>query len=74
VAIDLCHCRRLSRRHGAGRLRGGPPLSRNQKAVNRSHAKVRALVEQAIATLKCSTTRITSLVQAVLTLQLASSN
>lgn len=53
-----------------------------QQAVNRSHAKVRALVEQAIATLKswrllrklrCSTTRITSLVQAVLTLHLASS-
>jgi len=49
-------------------------LSVGQQAVNRSHAKVRALVEQAIATLKCSTTRITSLVQAVLTLQLASSN
>ncbi|MCZ4602317.1 IS5 family transposase [Streptomyces sp. Lzd4kr] len=58
-------------------------LSAGQQAVNRSHAKVRALVEQAIATLKswrllrklrCSTTRITSLVQAVLTLHLASSN
>jgi hypothetical protein len=57
-------------------------LSTGQKAVNRSHAKIRALVEQAIATLKswrllrklrCSTTRITSLVQAVLTLQLAAS-
>jgi len=57
-------------------------LSAGQQAVNRSHAKVRALVEQAIATLKswrflrelrCSTTRITSLVQAVLTLSLASS-
>ncbi len=43
----------------------------------------RALVEQAVATLKtwrllrkprCSTTRVTSLVQAVLTLQLACSN
>jgi hypothetical protein len=53
-----------------------------QQAVNRSHAKIRALVEQAIATLKswrllrrlrCSTTRITSLVQAVLVLQLAAS-
>ncbi|MEW2075538.1 transposase family protein, partial [Streptomyces sp. NPDC013433] len=51
-------------------------------AVNRSHAKIRALVEQAMATLKswrllrkirCSTTRITSLIQAVLTLHLASS-
>ncbi|MFF7704543.1 IS5 family transposase [Streptomyces lydicus] len=57
-------------------------LSAGQQAVNRSHAKVRALVEQAIATLKswrllrklrCSTTRITRLVQAVLTLHLASS-
>ena len=54
-----------------------------QKAVNRSHAKIRALVEQAMATLKnwrllrklrCSTTRITALVQAVLTLHLASSD
>ncbi|WP_031002124.1 IS5 family transposase [Streptomyces sp. NRRL F-5727] len=58
-------------------------LSTNQQAVNRSHAKIRALVEQAIATLKswrvlrklrCSTTRITSLVRAVLTLHLASSS
>jgi hypothetical protein len=57
-------------------------LSAGQKAVNRSHAKIRALVEQAMATLKawrllrrlrCSTTRITSLVQAVLALHLASS-
>ncbi|MFD8847582.1 transposase family protein [Streptomyces sp. NPDC059604] len=57
-------------------------LSVGQKAVNRSHAKIRALVEQAVATLKtwrllrklrCSTTRITALVQAVLTLHLASS-
>ena len=57
-------------------------LSTGQKAVNRSPAKIRALVEQAVATLKswrllrklrCSTTRITSLVQAVLTLHLASS-
>lgn len=56
--------------------------SAGQKAANRSHAKIRALVEQAIATLKCwrllrklrcSTTRITSLVQAVLTLHLTSS-
>ncbi|WP_409470761.1 IS5 family transposase [Streptomyces sp. HC307] len=57
-------------------------LSTGRQAVNRSHAKIRALAEQAIATLKswrllrklrCSTTRITSLVQAVLTLHLASS-
>ncbi|CAM5642523.1 hypothetical protein SALBM217S_00448 [Streptomyces griseoloalbus] len=49
----------------------------------RSHAKIRALVEQAVATLKswrllrrlrCSTTRVTSLVQAVLCLHLASSD
>ncbi|WP_240139981.1 IS5 family transposase [Streptomyces sp. MUM 178J] len=57
-------------------------LSRGQKAVNRSHAKIRALVEQAVATLKswrllrklrCSTTRVTNLVRAALTLHLASS-
>ncbi|MET7737672.1 transposase family protein [Streptomyces sp. NPDC005402] len=54
-------------------------LSTGQQAVNRSHAKIHAFVEQAIATLKswrllrklrCSTTRVTSLVQAVLVLQL----
>ncbi|GGW25168.1 hypothetical protein GCM10010294_70520 [Streptomyces griseoloalbus] len=58
-------------------------LSAGQKAANRSHVKIRALVEQAVATLKswrllrklrCSTTRITSLVQAVLCLHLASSD
>jgi hypothetical protein len=58
-------------------------LSAGQQAVNRSHAKIRALVEQAMATLKtwrllrklrCSTTRITSLVQAVLALHLTCSN
>ncbi|MDO0932263.1 transposase family protein [Streptomyces sp. DG2A-72] len=57
-------------------------LSTGQKAMNQSHAKIRALAEQAVATLKswrllrklrCSTTRITSLVQAVLTLHLTSS-
>ncbi|MCC9708463.1 IS5 family transposase [Streptomyces sp. MNU76] len=57
-------------------------LSAGQQAVNRSHAKIRALVEQAVATLKswrrlrkirCSTTRITDLVQAVLCLHQASS-
>lgn len=57
-------------------------LSAGQKAVNRSHAKIRALVEQAMATLKvwrllrklrCSTTRITALVQAILALHLTSS-
>jgi hypothetical protein len=58
-------------------------LSAGRQAVNRSQAKIRALVERAVATLKswrllrklrCSTTRITSLVQAVLTLHLASSD
>lgn len=58
-------------------------LSAGQQAVNRSHAKIRALVEQAMATLKtwrllrklrCSTTRVTSLVQAVLTLHLTCSD
>ncbi len=51
--------------------------------MNRSQAKIRALVEPAIATpktwrllrkLRCSTTRITGLVQAVLTLHLTCSN
>lgn len=51
--------------------------------MDRSHAKIRALVEQAMATLKnwrllrklrCSTTRITSLVRAVLTLDLTCAN
>lgn len=50
--------------------------------MNRSHAKIRALAEHAVATLKswrllrklrCSTTRITNLAQAVLTLHLTSS-
>ncbi|WP_131739620.1 IS5 family transposase [Actinomadura roseirufa] len=57
-------------------------LSTGQQAVNRSHAKIRALVEQAVATLKswrllrklrCSPARITGLVQAILCLHLASS-
>lgn len=55
-------------------------LSAGQQAVNRSHAKIRALGEQAMATLKtwrllrklrCSTSRITDLIKAVLTLHLA---
>jgi hypothetical protein len=54
-------------------------LSAGQQAVNRSHARIRALGEQAMATLKtwrllrklrCSTTRITDLVKAVLSLHL----
>jgi hypothetical protein len=57
-------------------------LSAGQQAVNRFHAKIRALVEEAVATLRswrllrrlrCSTTRTTGLVQAVLALYLASS-
>ncbi|MFJ8159280.1 transposase family protein, partial [Streptomyces sp. NPDC094468] len=55
-------------------------LSAGQKAVNVSHARIRAVGEQAMATLKswrllrklrCSTTRITDLVKAVLALHLA---
>ncbi len=70
------------RRHGPHHWGRWETLSAGQKAVNRSHARTRALIEQAIATLKswrilrklrCSTTRITSLVQAVLTLHLTSS-
>ncbi|MFC8232272.1 transposase family protein [Streptomyces sp. NPDC057284] len=58
-------------------------LSVGQQAVNVAHAHIRAVGEQAMATLKgwrllrklrCSTTRITSLVQAVLTLHLTCSN
>ena len=58
-------------------------LSEGQQAVNASHAKIRALGEQAVAILKtwrllhklrCSTTRITDLVKAILTLHLARSS
>ncbi|MGW9031224.1 transposase family protein [Streptomyces sp. NPDC055722] len=57
-------------------------LSAGKKAVNRAHAKIRALGEQAMATLKswrllrklrCSTERITDLVKAVLALQVSAS-
>ncbi|NEB75820.1 transposase, partial [Streptomyces sp. SID14478] len=57
-------------------------LSAGQQAVNRSQAKIRALVERAMATLKtwrllrklrCSTTRITATVHAVVVLHQASS-
>ncbi|MGW9302864.1 transposase family protein [Streptomyces cyaneofuscatus] len=57
-------------------------LSTGQQAVNSSHAKIRALGEQAMATLKtwrllrklrCSTTRITAIVRAVLALHLTTS-
>lgn len=57
-------------------------LSAGQRTVNVSHAKIRAVGEQAMATLKqwrllrelrCSTTRITDIVKAVLALHLATS-
>jgi hypothetical protein len=57
-------------------------ISAGQQAVNVSHARIRAVGEQAMATLKswrllrklrCSTTRITD-VKAVLALHLATSN
>ncbi|GED88546.1 hypothetical protein TNCT6_56310 [Streptomyces sp. 6-11-2] len=57
-------------------------LSAGKRAVNTSHARIRAVGEQANATLKswrllrklrCSTTRITDIVKAVLALQLAAS-
>lgn len=57
-------------------------LSTGQRAVNAAHARIRALGEQAMATLKtwrllrklrCSTTRITSHVRAVLALHLTCS-
>lgn len=57
-------------------------LSAGQRAVNLSHARIRALGEQAMAALKqwrllrklrCSTTRITETVKAVLVLHLATS-
>jgi hypothetical protein len=60
-------------------------LSAGQRAVNVSHAKIRALGAQAMAMatlkawrllrkLRCSTTRITGLVQASLALHLHTSN
>lgn len=58
-------------------------LSAGQRAANVSCTKIRALGEQAMAALKtwrllrklrCSTTRITGLLQAVLTLHLDASN
>lgn len=57
-------------------------ISAGQQAVNVSHARIRAVGEQAMATLRswrllrklrCSTTRITDLVKAVLALHLATS-
>ncbi|MDG4795525.1 transposase family protein [Micromonospora sp. WMMD1082] len=60
------------------RHRHRPRLSRWQKAVNRSHARIRALGERAVATLKtwkilvklrCCPRRSTAIVQAILVLQ-----
>ncbi len=57
-------------------------LSRREKAVNRSHAKIRAIGERAIATLKCwkllaklhcCPKRATNLLAAILVLQLVES-
>lgn len=74
---------------GAGRTVRMPYRGRwqklfaGQRAVSSSHAQIRALGEQAMATLKtwrllrklrCSTTRVTALVQAVLTLHFNASN
>lgn len=56
-----------------------PPLSRNQKAVNRAHARIRGIGERAVATLKtwklltkphCCPQRATALLAAVSVLQL----
>ncbi|MEV4284047.1 transposase family protein [Nonomuraea bangladeshensis] len=56
-----------------------PPLSRHQRSVNRAHARIRACGERAVATLKtwkvlsrlrCCPRRATTLVQAILVLQL----
>ncbi|MEN3616239.1 transposase family protein [Plantactinospora sp. ZYX-F-223] len=59
------------------RHRYRPKLSRRQKAVNKAHARIRALGERAVATLKtwkvltrlrCSPSRTTAIVQAILAL------
>ena len=61
------------------RHRRRPRLSRREKAVNRSHAKIRAVGERAIATIKCwkllaklhcCPKRATALLAAILVLQL----
>jgi hypothetical protein len=58
-------------------------LPEGKRAVNRAHAKIRAIGEQANATLKawrllrklrCSTTRVTNIVKAILVLHLATSH
>ncbi|GAA5047967.1 hypothetical protein HNP84_000270 [Thermocatellispora tengchongensis] len=60
------------------RHRHRPRLSRHQKAVNRSHARIRAIGERAVATLKtwkvlaklhCCPRRTTRIIQAILVLQ-----
>ncbi|MBB5137214.1 hypothetical protein HNP84_006966 [Thermocatellispora tengchongensis] len=56
-----------------------PPLSRHQRSVNRPHARIRACGERAVATgktwkvlprLPCCLHRATTMVQAILVLQL----
>ncbi|MFJ6199564.1 transposase family protein, partial [Micromonospora sp. NPDC092111] len=65
------------------RRRFRPKLSRRQKAVNRTHAKIRARGERAIATLKtwkilvklpCCPSRATAIVQAILILHHVEAN
>jgi hypothetical protein len=65
------------------RHRYRPKLSRRQKAVNRSHARIRARGERAIATLKtwkilaklrCCPRRATAIVQAILVLHAVEAN
>jgi hypothetical protein len=65
------------------RHRFRPKLSRQQKAVNRAHAKIRARGERAIATLKtwkvlvklrCCPLRATAIMQAILVLHHVEAN
>lgn len=60
------------------RHRHRPHLSRHQKSVNRAHARIRAIGERAVATLKtwkvlarlrCCPRRATGIIQAILVLQ-----
>jgi hypothetical protein len=72
VAVAVGSVRTPFKRH-----RFRPELSRRQRAVNRTHAKIRACGERAIATLKtwkllvklrCCPRRATAIVQAILVL------
>ena len=71
----------LRLRHRSTTVYGCPARGRWQRRHNSTHAKIRCLGEQAMATLndwrllrklRCSTNRITAIVQAVLILQHAS--